>query len=450
MIYRFFIQIIKGALFFFFKKIVVSGKKNLLHNGPLIVVANHPNTFMDPFIIASLMKQQIGFLGNAGIFSNSFFARILSYFHVIPIFRKKDIKTGVKPDNNHSFSKCHEYLNKKGTILIFPEGNSYYELKLREIKTGTARIALSYQSLKSPDTNLKILPISLDYSDSIQFRSMVSVTISEPILLEAYKQTYSEDEIEGVLKLTNTIRQKLEKNIPTTSNKEQEQFLLKSHKFYTTFNEPKTDLHLNPKQSLASRAQISKSLKLLSENNFKLYADTEIKVHHFFDLLDDENLTPGFFTDIFLKKNKYTVFINYLVKFVLVAPIYLFGLISNYIPYILPSVIFKTLKLDIEYKTPTQMLAGLFIFPLFYWLEIKLIENFVNIDFWNSWLIIFIFITSGYIAMYYWTEVKRFVRVFHFYIFMKPNKKITIIKLRDDILTNIEIAKTNLNIVYKN
>ena len=52
--------------------------------------------------------------------------------------------------------------------------------------------------------------------------------------------------------------------------------------------------------------------------------------------------------------------------------------------------------------------------------------------------------------MYYWTEVKRFVRVFHFYIFMKPDKKITIIKLRDDILTNIEIAKTNLNIVYKN
>ena len=60
--YRFFKQIIKVSLFFFFKKIVVSGKNNLLNDGPLIVVANHPNTFMDPFIIASLMKQQIGFL----------------------------------------------------------------------------------------------------------------------------------------------------------------------------------------------------------------------------------------------------------------------------------------------------------------------------------------------------------------------------------------------------
>jgi len=444
MIYRFFKQIIKVALFFFFKKIVVSGKKNLLNNGPLIVVANHPNTLMDPLIIASLMKQQIGFLGNAGLFSNSFFARVLGYFHVIPVFRKKDIKPGAKPDNKHSFSKCHEYLDKKGTILIFPEGSSYYELKLREIKTGTARIALSYQSLKNLDTNLKVLPISLDYSDSIQFRSMVSVTISEPISLETYKQTFLEDEIKDVLTLTDTIRQKIEKHIPNTTNKEQEQFLLKSHKFYTTFNEPKADLHVNPKQSLDSRAQISKALKLLSKNNYNLYADTEIKVHLFFDILNDENLTPGFFTDKFLNKNSFLVFIGYLSKFLVLAPIYLFGLISNYIPYILPSVIFKTLKLDIEYKTPTQMIAGLFILPLFYWLEIKLIGNYFSIDLWNPWLVVLTFIISGYIAMYYWTEVKRFIRVFHFYILMKPDKKTRLLKLRDEILTNIEIAKANL------
>ena len=444
MIYRFFKQIIKVALFFFFKKIVVSGKKNLLHNGPLIVVANHPNTFMDPLIIASFMKQQIGFLGNAGLFSNSFFARILSYFHVIPVFRKKDIKPGAAPDNNHSFSKCHEFLNKKGTILIFPEGNSYYELKLREIKTGTARIALSYQSLKNMETNLKILPISLDYSDAIQFRSMVSVTIGEPILLAAYVQAYSEDEQKGVLALTATIRQKLEKYIPTTANKEQEQFLLKSHQFYTTFNDPEAGLHLNPKQSLDSRAQISKSLQLLRENNYELYADTEMKVHLFFELLDAENLTPGFFTDRFLTKNSSSVFINYLGKFLLLAPIYLYGLITNYIPYILPSAIFKALKLDIEYKTPTQMIIGLFIFPLFYWLEITLIGNYLNMELWNSWFVAFTFVISGYIAMYYWTEVKRFIRVFRFYLFMKPAKKGRILNLRDEILTNIAIAEANL------
>jgi glycerol-3-phosphate O-acyltransferase/dihydroxyacetone phosphate acyltransferase len=445
MIYRLLRKIITLALFFFFKKIVVSGKENRLNEGPLIIVANHPNTLMDPLIIASLMKQQIGFLANAGIFVNAILARVLRYFHVIPVFRKKDIAPGDKPDNKFSFLKCHEYLDEKGTILIFPEGESYYELKLREIKTGTARIALSYESLKGLDDRLKILPIALDYSDSIQFRSMVSITIGEPISLQKYKESFLEKEISAVLKLTAIIRQELERHIPNTTNKEQEQFLLKSHKFYTTFNDPKGDLHLNPKHSLASRAQISKTLNSLRDSDLKLYVNTEIKVHLFFDHLKYEGLSPGFFTNKFFNKSSGLVLMGYFLEFLLLAPFYLFGLLTNYIPYILPALVFKVLKLDIEYKTVVQMIVGLFTFPLCYWLEIKLVGSYFSINLWVTCLLLFSFVISAYIAMYYWTEVKRFRRVLHFYFFMKPEKKVSIINLRDEILSNIEIA-TSKNI----
>lgn len=444
MIYRLLRKLTKIGLFFFFKKIVVSGRKNLIEEGPLIVVANHPNTLMDPLIISSLMKQQIGFLGNAGLFSNRFFGSILKYFNVIPVFRKKDIAKGEKPDNKYSFSKCHENLDEKGTILIFPEGSSYYELKLREIKTGTARIALSYKSLSNFDLNLKILPIALDYSDAIQFRSIVSVTIGEPILLEPYKQTFLNNELEAVLELTKRIHFELEKHIPNTTSKEQEQFLLKSHKFYATFNDAKTKLYSNPKQSLNSRAQISKFLNILREKNIALYNEIEKNMHLFFDKLSEENLTPGFFTESFLNKNKIVVYFSYFIKFLLFAPIYTFGIIINYVPYILPSLLFKFSKLDIEYKTSFQMIAGLFIFPLLYWLEIKLIGSYFNIGFWGFCLFVLAFLFSGYIAMYYWTEVKRFKRVLHFYFFMKQDKKSGILKLRDDILLNITVARSNI------
>ena len=444
MIYRLLRKIITLSLFFFFKKIVVSGKENRLHEGPLIIVANHPNTLMDPLIIASLMKQQIGFLANAGIFANAIVASVLRYFHVIPVFRKKDIAPGDKPDNKYSFLKCHEYLDKKGTILIFPEGESYYELKLREIKTGTARIALSYESLNGLDDRLKILPIALDYSDSIQFRSMVSVTIGEPISLQAYKDSFLKNEITGVSTLTDAIRKELERHIPNTTNKEQEQFLLKSHKFYTTFNDPKGDLHLNPKHSLASRAQISKVMNALRESDTKLYVDTEIKVHHLFDQLKYEGLSPGFFTNKFFNKSSTLVLMGYFLEFLLLAPFYLFGLLANYVPYILAGSVFKVLKLDIEYKTVVLMIVGLFIFPLCYWLEIKLIENYFTIDLWESFLLLFSFVISAYIAMYYFTEAKRFRKVLHFYFFMKPEKKDSIINLRDEILSNIEIATSKI------
>ncbi|HEY5691680.1 MAG TPA: 1-acyl-sn-glycerol-3-phosphate acyltransferase, partial [Cyclobacteriaceae bacterium] len=260
MIYHILKYLIKFLLSVFFKSIVISRKNNIPEKGPLIIVANHPNTFMDPLIVASITNNRIGFVGNAGIFSNKIIASVLYYFHVIPIYRKKDVLPGEKPDNNAAFFKCHQYLSEGNMLLIFPEGNSYYELKLRKIKTGTARIALSYEATKNFKGNLKILPVTLDYSDSIQFRSMISVTITEPLLLDGYKDLYLNDEAEAVTKLTNEIKGALAEHIPHTDEKAQEDLLVKVHKFYSAYYEPEADLHSNPKRSLELRNQLSKAL----------------------------------------------------------------------------------------------------------------------------------------------------------------------------------------------
>jgi hypothetical protein len=315
---------------------------------------------------------------------------------------------------------------------------------LREIKTGTARIALSFESALGQEQDLKILPIALDYSDAIQFRSMVAVTIDEPITLEAYKKLYQEDEIVSVLQLTENIHQVLDKHIPNTTNKEQEQFLLKTHSFYTTFNDPSSNLYLSVKKSLQSRTLISKAFHILQENNPNLYEDTESKVYLFFERLYEEQLTPGFFTDRFIQKSKTLVITGYFLKFIFLTPIYLLGLAVNYIPYILPFTVFQKSKLEIEYKTSLQLVVGLVTFPLLYSLEIMLIGQFVPIHFWDACLLVITFLITGYIAMFYWTEVKRFKRVLYYYFFMKTENKGSILKLRDAILKNIEIAKSNL------
>src|ERR1043165_3305202 len=90
MIYTTIKGIVKISLSIFFKKIVITGRENIPAQGPMIIVANHPNTFIDPLIIASITRQRIGFVATAGIFSNKLLVAVLRYFHVIPIFRKKD------------------------------------------------------------------------------------------------------------------------------------------------------------------------------------------------------------------------------------------------------------------------------------------------------------------------------------------------------------------------
>jgi len=441
MIYRIIKIIVRISLSVFFKKIIVTGNEHIPDRGPVIIVANHPNTLMDPLIIASITKQRVGFVANAGIFTNRILISIFRFFHVIPIYRKKDVADGEKPDNREAFVKCHEYLEQGNTLLIFPEGSSYYELKLRDIKTGTDRIALSFEKLKNFDRHLKILPVALDYSDSIQFRSMVSVTIMPPMSIHAYKEEYLREEVEGVNHLTDDIRKELAKNVPHTSGKEQEDFLIKAHKFYTAYYEPGADLYENPKRSLELRKQLSDALHFVQTANINLYIDTQTKVTTFFNVLKSEGLTTGFFTDRFNRRNKALVYFGYAVEFIFLLPLYLFGLLTNYLPYILPSKIFESMKIDIEYKTSVEMASGLITFPLFYVLETWLFRRYVSDQLWTTLIFLIALPTSGYLVMYYWTEMQRFARVVRFHFFIKPDKKKNLLKLRDEILNNMEEAR---------
>ena len=449
MMYQFLKQLIKVSLFFFFKHIVVNGKEHIPDKGPLILVSNHPNTFMDPLLIAAITRQRIGFIANAGLFVNKIVARVFSYFHVIPIYRKKDIQPGEKPDNRQAFRQCHAYLGRQGTFLIFPEGTSYYELKLREIKTGTARIALSYEELKNFEGHLKIVPIALDYSDSIQFRSTVSITVCPAIAVGSYKEAYAQHEFDAVVQLTEAIRKELAENIPQTSGKEQEEFLVKAHRFYTTFYAPQAALHKNPRQSLEVRNQVSKALQFLQEKNENLYLETQSKVLLFFKLLKEEGITPQIMASQFFKKNKGLVLMTSIIKFLFLFPIYVLGLCFNYLPYILPAKIFKISKLDIEYKAPVQMIAGLVTFPLFYALCLWVFRTYISTTLWQTLVLLIVMPVTGYIAMYYYTAMKRFVKLLHYNFFMEKSKKQKMMALRDEIMNIVEEARKKLGLTME-
>ena len=446
MIYDLLKRIVTLGLRVFFKKIVISGEDNLIDQGPLIIVSNHPNTLMDPLMIAAVFKQQLGFIANASIFRSKLLKKILTYFHVIPIYRKKDIQPGEKPDNRKAFSKCHEYLDQQGTLLIFPEGTSYYELKLREIKTGTARIALSFEDLKGFEGNLRIIPVALDYSDSIQFRSVVSVTVCRPLSVHAYRLAYDKNEFEAVDELTEAIRKELGDIIPQTSGKEQEEFLVRAHQFYLAFYETKTNVKIRPKQSLELRNRVSKALRYIQKENSVLYADTQAKLLLFFKLLREERLTANVISDVMLQKNELLVYSFYLFKFILLFPLYIFGLCTNYVPYMMTAKIFKSLKLDIEYKAPVQMITGFFTFPVYYGLIIWLFRMYISDEFWHSLLLFALMPITGYITLYYYAELRRFFKRIHFNFFIQKDKKEAIIQLKDEIVNNMEEARNYANV----
>ena len=183
---------------------------------------NHPNTLLDPLLIASQVKRKVGFLANASIFKNKIVSSVFNYFQVIPVYRKKDVKPGEIQDNSQSFRKCYEFLDNNGALLIFPEGTSVNELKLREIKTGTARIALAYEADRGFPGTLNINTVTLSYSDSLSFRSMVSVIVNPSFKVKEYHSLWEKDSMEAVKTFTGRIQKEMEDQITLTHDKKQE------------------------------------------------------------------------------------------------------------------------------------------------------------------------------------------------------------------------------------
>ena len=125
----------------------------------------------------------------------------------------------------------------------------------------------------------------------------------------------------------------------------------------------------------------------------------------------------------------------------MLAPVYLFGLITNYIPYILPYKIFKMLAIDIEYKAPIQMILGLFTFPLFYAFEVYLFRQYISQDLYLTLLFLLLLPLAGYLTMYYWLIIRRFIRVVRYYFSIKGIQKKDLVDQRDILLSHLENAK---------
>src|SRR5690606_25821744 len=79
--------------------------------------------------------------------------------------------------------------------------------------------------------------------------------------------------------------------------------------------------------------------------------------------------------DPVLGKNKNEVLlqsITGLVYLLVGLPVYVFGLLHNYLPYIIPSKIARAVTKEEEWHAPIMLTTGIFTFPIFYGLEIWL------------------------------------------------------------------------------
>jgi 1-acyl-sn-glycerol-3-phosphate acyltransferase len=153
------------ALPFYCRHLHVSHPEVLKMKGPLLIACNHPNTFMDAIILATIFKKPIYSLARGDAFKNDFSIKLLKSLNILPVYRQSDDPSKLHV-NYDTFAQCRSIFKKNGIVLMFSEGLSINEWKLRSLKKGTARLAFSSWE---EGINLTVLPVGINYSsfDSI-------------------------------------------------------------------------------------------------------------------------------------------------------------------------------------------------------------------------------------------------------------------------------------------
>lgn len=441
--YSFLKFIVKLSLRIFFRRFQVHGLEKLRKaKGPLILAVNHPNTFMDPLIVAALTRQRVAFIANGSIFSR-FTRPIFKYMHVIPVYRKKDTSdVSLSPAdlNKMTFQRCYDYLEAKGTLLIFPEGTSEIERRLRELKTGTARIALGAEYENNFQLGLRILPIGLNYSNPTRFRSDVFINIGQPITLNEFREKYNSESFNTVEELTDLIQQRLTETVIITEDEEEDTLVKQIELLYK--NQLFEDLALNSKaqkNEFDLVKQIITAVRYFEHHRPDLFRSLQVKMANYLTALKKLRLSDQ---TLNRAQRLHRHAASAVFPLIMGLPIYFFGLIINYIPYILPSKLAHLISTDITYRAPLMMTLGMITFPLFYGLHIWGFQQvFQHAGFTLAYAISLPL--SGFFVLWYWDSATRFsyvwqaLRLFRH----KPTLMQTLTNQRSQIFSELEEAK---------
>jgi glycerol-3-phosphate O-acyltransferase / dihydroxyacetone phosphate acyltransferase len=146
--------------------------------GPVLLVANHPNSLFDPALVATAADRPVRFLAKEPLIHHPGIGWLIRGAGSIPVYRVSD-DPGRVHLNDDSFRAAHQALAEGFAVGMFPEGISHDLPGLAPLKSGAARIALGGARLVGG--SFPIIPVGLTFRGKEHFRSEALALVGEPI-----------------------------------------------------------------------------------------------------------------------------------------------------------------------------------------------------------------------------------------------------------------------------
>lgn len=181
----------------------------VLPPGPVLVVANHPNSLLDPLMVFRTGGRPARPLAKAPLFEQAFVGFFLKALGGLPVYRRQD-----HPDlmhlNDRTFEAAINALHAGDAVQIYPEGTTHSEPSMVPLRTGAARIAFLSEEGRDWGLGLQIAPVGLHYERKNLFRGRGLAVYGEPFSVGDLRDAYANDPKAAVRELTDRITEALE------------------------------------------------------------------------------------------------------------------------------------------------------------------------------------------------------------------------------------------------
>ncbi|RIL12437.1 MAG: hypothetical protein DCC75_00430 [Proteobacteria bacterium] len=414
MIYSLGKRVFLFALRQFFGSIKICGAE-ALEKGPLLVVANHPNFFLDPLLVLSAYRRDLWFLAKSTIFRGPVVSSFLKACHLVPIYRRMD-----NPEEMHKnkevFAVAAQTLREGDAIVIFPEGISLSERKLKPVKSGAARIAILAEEESDFNLGLKIQAAGLTYVDPQVFGSSVTVNLSEPLAVAEFRAEYEANPQAAVRKLTGRIEEMI--RAVTVEVKEAEHQLLV---------EMIAKLYESRESALNAKARfevVAKNVQLLGPKYPEKKREIEERLSSYFLVAGLFGVAPGQSISPRLHPAALAV----------LSPLVILGALFCWLPYRSAGILAAARSKDPVTVGSSKYTVGIFCFAV--WFLILAVIIFAALPGIQAIGISALLLGSALLANRYLAELRISALVWLWPAKRKPTHVIA--QLRDDLIEELE------------
>lgn len=354
----------------YFKRGQVKNAKSIHVNGPVIITMNHPNAFMDPIALTTLVyPPRLRYLARGDAFKKGVVSAILESLGIIPIYRIQDGgKEGLKK-NDATYERVNELLKRNKKIIIFAEGLCVQERRLRPLKKGVPRMILGCME-NNQLSNLIVVPVGINYSNPSQFRSTLFCNVGEPIKMADYLKSYEESPAKTMNQFLADLTPRMKELIIHIDDQHNEQVIAHIEEIYryNYFKEEKLDIN-NLEHDFMFSTKVVDVINRAEKVSPEKVRTLHDKTKHYTSELKKYNIKDWLINPAKQGYVNYNVFILRLLLILITLPIYIRGLLASYLPYRLSYLIMKKKVRVVEFRASFNMGIGAVLFLLYYTLQ---------------------------------------------------------------------------------